>query len=795
MLIKFAYRNIKKRPLLNLIRISVLSIGLSGILGISLFLKNELNYDASHKNSDRIFRLTISSQAYFENNHFARLINSESLLALANEIPEVENFVRLIPLRDNLIVREEQNYSIDQAFTVDDTFFQFFDVDFLKGNKNRAFTMPGATVISESFAQKVFGNENPIGKVLSLPVGHFNSEEQLLTITGVYKDFNQGNHIHPNLLVMQAADKISGWAYAYLLLDKKSNLKAVSRKASHKFTRLFSAELNSDVKVTAHLMNIRDIHLKSNLLREIEPNSKMASIYIFLISGVILSFISLSNFTNLSIGMSGYLSKFLSINQVLGSSKKIIYRYFFVESVMIVLVAMVITMLACSSLNVLLVRNYQIHLLQGNELFALVIMLLFGLFGVLAGVQPVLNKIFKDETLSNILRRSHTLNRYKIMLIAQFTMVIVLLVNVNVITEQTRFALEKSMGATNNDVICIPAVHVEIQKSFNVFKSELLRFNEIISVSAMMDAPGGETNDMFSYELDGVPTQESNTNSVGVFACDYSFAEVFDLTFVAGENFSSLSYDEPEKGEYLINQTAMKYFGFKDPFRLIGKSFSLISPVENVTLPKGKIIGVLKDFHLSGLQTKVAPLVLFKRADNWLGNIVVRYKPSLKKEALAQMSKIWASLFPKYPLEYLDVNTLYKGVYKTEFIQRNLILIFAIISVFICVMGVVGLSLIVAQRRFKEIGIRKVNGATISEIVYLLNKDFLSIILLAFVIATPIAFFVAHKWLEGFAYKIDISWWMFANAGIITLFITMITVSFNSYSAAKQNSIKSIHMD
>lgn len=795
MLFKFALRNIKKRPLLNLIKIVGLSLGLCGILFIALFLKNEMAYDTFHKNSDRIFRLTITSKTFFENNHFARIMNSEVVSELSAEIPEIEKYVRLLPLRDGLVVREEQNYSIEQAFAVDATFFEIFDAEFFEGNRNTVLANPGSTVISESFALKVFGNENPIGKVLSLPAGHFNPEKKQLTIRGVFKNFPQESHIHPNLLVMQGPDNISGWGYVYLLLKQKVNSFSVKDKLSRKLTQLYSEGSSPQVIVDAHVMNIQDLHLKSNLLREIEPNGKMTSIYVFSIAALILLFISMSNFTNLSLGMAGYLRKFLALNQVLGSSKRIKFKYFLIESLLIVLGAVFIVLVICIPLNAILLEHYQVNLLQHNGIFAVGIMLLFGFFGVLAGVQPLIKNRFEGFTLGDRLRGSSSLNRHKFMLISQFVMAIVLLVGILVISKQTSFALKNSMGADKDNVICIPKVHSEIQKDFGIFKSELLRQNAIVSVSAMMDSPGGETHDMFPFEMEDVLESASNNNSIGVFACDHSFADVFGLTFLGGENFSDNNRDAMEKGEYIINETAMKYLGFQDPNRVLGKAFALLSPVEGVPLPKGKIIGVVNDFHLSGLQTKVEPLVLFKREDSWIGNIVVAYNPALKTEALANITETWSDLFPKYPLEYTQVSSIYKNVYKTELLQKNLILIFALISIFICAMGLIGLSLLVSQRRFKEIGIRKVNGAKISEILFMLNKDFLIWLTVAFILATPLAFLAVTKWLEAFAYKIDISWWMFLLAGLITLIITISTVSWHSYKAAIQNPVKSLRTE
>lgn len=793
MLLKYALRNIRKRPILNGIKLLGLSLGLCGVLFISLLLKNELNYDNWHKNADRIFRLTTTYPDLFEGNHFARIADSKKIPELSEQIPEIEASVRLMPLRDKLLLKGEQHYAISQAFAVDDTFLQIFDVTLADGNPNSALLEPGSVVISKSIAQKVFGNENPMGKLISLPPGHYNSIETDFTITGVMDDFAQESHLHPELLIMPGPDVISGWAYVYLLLKENINTVNITNKLSDKLNELNGIRIEDESKIQAHIMNLKDIHLKSNLLREIEPNGSLSNISLLGVAGLILLFISLSNFTSLNLGMAGYLGKFLVLNQILGSSKRIMARYFLLESAIIVLSSLVIVLLSSFKLNQLIFNRYHFNLLEGNEWFALGILFFFSLLGLLAGVQPVLKNRFQNYTLEKRIKGESTAQTHKVLLVSQFALAIVLLVGVFVISRQTDYALSNAMGAKEDNVICIPFVHAEVQKDFEVFKAELLKQSAIGSVSAMMAPPGGETNDMFAFAMQDAPNKD--TQYIGVFSCDYSFANVFGLPFLGGSNFSKNNTDQDGNGEYLINETALNYLGFQDANAVVGKDFGLLSPVEGVQIPEGKIIGVVEDFHLSGVQTKVEPLALFKRKNSWLENIAISYNPTVRKEALANIQSTWEALFPSYPLQYFQVSSLYKNVYKTELLQRNLILIFALIAVFVCAMGVLGLSLMIAQKRFKEIGIRKVNGASISEIIVMLNTDFLKWVVLAFLFATPIAYLAANKWLEAFAYKIDLGLWIFPFAGGIVILITMLTVSWHSFKAAKQNPIDSLRTE
>jgi len=795
MLLKYAFRNLKKRPVLNGIKIIGLALGLCGILFIALFIKNELSYDQQHEKAENIFRFTVTSPNVLENNHFARFYASEILPELTESIPEIENFVRLQPIRGKLIRNQEQYFGIEQGYAVDDSFFELFDVQLKKGNISQAIKNPSSVIISNSLAEKIFGNSNAIGQVISLPEGHFNATKADFEVTGVMKDIGQQSHFHPDILFLPGKDKIEGWAYQYVLLNENTRPNIIEDKLSKGLSTVFTPEgATEKTEVAAHLMNITNIHLKSDLFREIEPNSSWSNIWVLVLAGVVLLFISLSNFASLNLGMAGYLSTFLALNQILGSSKRIMSKYFTIESAIIILLAIGLVCLGMFQFNNLIFESYQLNLLDGNGLFVVATILICSLLMLFAGLQPVLKNRFKHLTLNQTLQKAGKVKGHKALLITQFTLAIVLLIGVVVISKQTNYGLDKAMGAKES-IVCLPLVHSEVQKDFSLFKAELLKETPITSVSAMMDTPGSETHDMFAYTLEDTPEAEPGANVIGVFAADYSFAEVFGLTFLSGQNFKESNSDENGNGEYLINESALKHLGFQDAEAIVNKDFSLVSPVPNVKLPEGKIIGVVEDFHLSGLQSKVEPLVLFKRENSWLNSIVVSYNSESQTDAVQRIENVWTNLFPEYPLDYVEVNTIYKDVYKTELLQKRLILLFALISIFVCTMGVLGLSLMVAQSRYKEIGIRKVNGASKSEILTLLNSDFLKWLFLAFILAMPLAYYAVTFWLKGFAYKISLTPWMFLFSGGAVILMTLLTVSWQSYKAANQNPVQSLRSE
>jgi putative ABC transport system permease protein len=299
---------------------------------------------------------------------------------------------------------------------------------------------------------------------------------------------------------------------------------------------------------------------------------------------------------------------------------------------------------------------------------------------------------------------------------------------------------------------------------------------------------------MFRFTMEGYIKNEINEadNMIGIFPCDYSFASIFNLHFLSGNNFSEKNEDNEGSGEYILNESAMKRLQYTNPDKIIGKEFGLIFDDNVVKIPTGKIIGVVKDFHLSSIKKKIEPLVLFKRKDLWLLDFVVSFRPGMRSTALSDIEHVWKKIFPEHLFQFEYVSSMYRNLYKRELLQAKLLAVFTFIALFICSMGLLGMSLLTTQRRTREIGIRKVNGARIYQIVIMLNWDFIKWILISIVIAIPFAFFAMNKWLESFAYKTALSWWIYALAGLIAILIALITVSIQAWKAAAKNPVEAL---
>jgi putative ABC transport system permease protein len=796
MLYQFAIRNLRKRPFLNLIKVLGLALGLCVILFIALFLKNELSYDAYHQKADRIYRFTTTDPSSFNNAHFARIFNSEQIPELSKYFPEIESFVRLAPISGGVMMHEEQYYLIHEAFVCDSTFFNLFDAELLIGDKQSVLNSPGSMVVSATFAQKVFGTNNPVGETLSLPSGQFYGEKTDFTIKGIMKEFPQNSHFHPDLITTPAKGQIEWWAWSYLLLKDHTN----PEKITSGYAGFLAKQNNKPVdkiETKAYLQKLTDIHLHSNKLREIEANGNTTNIIVLSIAAFILLLISLSNYASLNMGMAGFNTKFIMVNRILGSNKNMNLNYFAIESMLIIAASILITFLISIPANRIIVQNFNINLLEGNIALIIAITLIFALLGIATGLQPVVKQHIEKLSpgKSNKFLNQKNIFVSKGLIVTQYTFAIILIVAVILITRQTNFALKNSMGVQKDNIICFESVHTNVQQKFELFKSELLKYNSIESVSAMLEPPGGEANDMFSYNLEGHQQEDNKPDRIGVFPCDYSFADLFNLKFLSGNNFSKNNLEVEGSGEYIINEAALHQLNFNSPSEAVGKDFKLISSAEGIDIPRGNIIGVVKDFHLSGMKKKVGPLVMFKRDKLWLINIVISYKTGMREAAVADIKKEWNKLFPTYPFDYKYVDSMYREVYKIELLQARLLSIFTIISMFICSMGLLGISLLIIQQRIKEIGIRKVNGARTSEVLTLLNKEIITWVAIAFVIACPIAYYAMKKWLENFAYKTELSWWIFALAGLLALGIALLTVSWQSWRAATRNPVEALRYE
>jgi putative ABC transport system permease protein len=608
------------------------------------------------------------------------------------------------------------------------------------------------------------------------------------------EDFPQNSHFHPEFIATpKDKSEFNRMAWTYLLLSDHAstgNILAGFKGfcSSHK-------ELLSAGDKTPSLQKISDIHLHSDKLREIESNGNMSVIHTLAIATILLVFIGITNYVNLNLGMTVFTGKYLQVTSVFGASGWTNVKYFLCEGMVIAVISLIMSGSISAFGCMIIQKHFGLDLSEGSLPLTLVVLASISLLTILSGILFLFRQgIGQMQFFPGSKNRFNRKGISKSLIVVQYTISISLMVTVLVIYRQTNYALESSMGAQADNLICFENVQSSIQSKFEVFKSELLKYNSIGSVSASLDPPGGEANDMFAFTLEGYVRDETKKedNLIGILPCDYSFAKTFDLIFLSGTNFSETNEDHEGAGEYIINESAMRRLHYTDPDQITGKEFSLAFDSDVARIPKGRIIGVVKDFYLSSMKKPVEPLVMFKRKNLWLLNFVVSIRPGMQTTGLHDIEHVWKRLFPDHAFQYNYVRYIYRNIYQEELLQARLLSIFTFVALVVSAMGLLGMSLLTAQRRMKEIAIRKVNGAKVSQIMTLLNWDFVKWIMISFAIAVPLAFFAMKKWLENFAYKTTISWWIFALAGMTAILLVLITISVQSWKAATRNPVETL---
>jgi len=793
-------RNLRRHPFLNLIKLAGLMFAFSSMILIALYLKHELSYDRFPEASGRIYRFTATSPSAFSGKHFARIWGAAYVPDLAMTFPEIESYVRLSPVSGGLIQWEEKKFRMQQSFFCDSTFLKIFDVQLLSGDPGQVLDGPSSVLISESYARTIFGEQDPVGQVLTVPAGRMHASPIPLQVTGVMEDFPDRSHMHPEFVVSPPDPSfLDGWAWTYLLLHPGAQPEGIISGF-----RSFLADRGEmdeeEVDYVAHLQPVSDIHLKSQKTREIEGNSQMAIVYSFAIAVVLLLFIALFNYNNLNLGMLRYTDTLMFVGRVYGASRRQQLKYYLYEGLCILSLALLLSLILVYLSAIYIKSHFNLDLLQGNVFFLLLLLAGIGLAGFLSGFLPQAQAYFgtllaSARNTSGGSVRKRRLN--KGLVVFQYAIAMVLIVSVLVIQRQSTYALQSGMGAENSGIICVKNAHSSIVEKFPEFKKALLQYPSVRYVSGMLDPPGGDANDMFMFSLEGYEPDESREEDqlIGILPCDFSLPSLFGLRFVAGQDFSEKYTDAEGSGEYIINESALERLGYSDPYEIVDREFQLFFQSEVIQIPAGRIIGVVEDFHLSSLRREIEPLVLFKRDTLWIDNLLISFQPGNLAQGLKDAEYTWESMFPGHTFEYDFVDSMYRQVYLVERLQAALLLLFTVIALFICSMGLLGLSLLASQQRIKEIGIRRVNGAGIGNIVGMLNLDFLKWVLLSYLLAMPVAWLGMRRWLEGFVYKTGMDWWIFLLAGVIGFLLSAIPLTIQSWKAARRNPVEALRYE
>lgn len=801
--LKIALRTLWRGKIYTALNVLGLALGLSCFGLIAAWCLNELSYDRFNEKHRRIFRIAGNVKTDAET--FDQAVTAPPMAeVLMKDYPEVENTVRL-DMSDCIVRYDDKQFLEDGVLLADQSFFDIFDYRLSAGDLNTALREPYSLVLTQSIAEKYFGAENPLGKIMTLFLLDPSGNGAPYKITGVMPDPPKNAHFTFNLLgsfnTFETANpdaRTSEWRYfwngfyTYVLLKEGVDPQAFALKLPD-YAERYLGEKMRELKMfyTFSLQPLADIHLRSHLRYEIQTTGNVNVVYIFATIGVFILLIACINYMNLATARSLNRAREVGVKKVLGAARMQLIRQFLVEAIMVAAVsfgfALLLMELAQPFLEALtenrMVTLFSTELLQLLLGTTLVVGLLSGIYPAffISTFQPstVLKGAFKSSATGVFLRKS--------LVVLQFTIAIVLLVGIAVVQSQMNFIRGKDLGFNKEELLVLDVNGFsEVRDGIQPFRDALLANPAIhgVATSRGLIVNGLGNSHIETIDANGKPV----STSIYQHQIDYEYLNVYEMKLVAGRNFSPRAASDTTGGVYIVNEAAVRALGWGSPDNALGKPFR----ADEIT---GTVIGVVKDFHFTSLQERIEPVALSPTRPNRFSRIAVRLNTSRISETIAFVEQAWRKHFPQALLQYSFFDERVEQQYQAEKLFGKVFSIFVTISLAIACLGLFGLAAFAAEQRTKEIGIRKVLGASVTSVLGLLSKDFVKLVLLANVLAWPLSWYAMNTWLQNFAYRIKIGWWMFALAGGLAVLIAILTVSAQAIKAALANPTEALRYE
>lgn len=799
--LKVALRNLWKNKAFSAINIVGLAAGLAVCLLIVLYVVDELSYDKYNKNADRIYRL--DADIYFNNTSAIFAVAPDPLaLTLKREYPVVQEMTRVNYQKDILVKKDNQNVQDNNCAYADSTFFKVFTIPMINGNPVTALKEPNSIVIDETTAKKYFNSTDVVGKTL------FVDNNTNCKITGVIKDIPKQSHFHFHFIRPRGQDNpswLSNNTYNYILVRPGVTQAEMQKDVDVTVDKYIGVELEQQLHSSLkdlqtkgnhfiyHLMPLTDIHLHSNKQYEIEANGDSSYVYIFSIIAVFILLIACVNFMNLSTARSANRAKEVGIRKVVGSLRTNLITQFLTESVLLSFFSLVLAIglaaLLLPLFNQLAGKDMSVATLFSTWLFPVMIGLV-AVVGIIAGSYPAfyLSSFQPVQVLKGKVAKGFKSSWLRSGLVVfQFFISIILIISTVVIYNQLNYIRSKKIGYKRDQVLVVHNIY-NLDANRKLFRDQLLNTPGIANATEG-DLPTGTNFDNEGWFRD--PSFDATKAAVlNTFYVDEHYIPTLGMEMKEGRNFSK---DFPtDSTAAILNEAAVKILGFKDPLRetLYRPNFNN----GNINGAVGyRIIGVVKDFNFNSLHQSVAPLII-QLSDNY-GSAALRVNTKNISNIINTVQNKWNQMAPGKPFSYTFMDADFNNIYTAEQQTGKLFITFAVFAIFIGCLGLFGLVTYAAEQRTKEIGVRKVLGASIGGIVAMLSKDFAKLVLIASIIAFPVAWWAMHKWLESFAYRTNISWWIFIVAGVAAIVIALVTVSFQAIKAAVANPVKSLRTE
>ncbi len=779
---KIALRNILHYKAYSALNITGLAIGMACSMLILMWVQDELSYDRFHTNANQLYRLTCNA------GEFKAAVSPAGMApGLQKEMPEIKSVVRISKPSTNLFESGDRKFEEKRIVFADSNFFQEFSFPLLEGDPKLVLQHPDGMVITEDMARKYFGGEDAIGKVIRK-----NNQDNFI-VTGIMKNVPANSHLQFDFILpmsyLATRDydvKNSVWGnfnyYSYIhLQDHIDPASPLFPELLHRIKKIHQSH-DIYTKVDFQLQPLTSIHLHSNLQVDLPGHGNIQYVNIFFIVALFILCVACINFMNLATARSARRSKEVGLRKVVGAGRYQLILQFLGESVIIslfsALVAAVIVYISLPAFNLLAGKELALNLLDGEVVVTLfIIALLTGLISgsypalFLSGLKPV--TILKGKLKmsgGNLLFRNG-------LVVTQFVVAIILLVGTAIVYKQLNFIKSKNLGFDKSNLVYMPMT-MDLWGKQQALKSALSENTLTSNFSIISDLPTNLTTGNTDVKWDG--KDPNSQNVIPSIDIDENFVRVFKLTLLNGRSFSKEF--KGDSSNFVVNETSLRLMNMTVE-NAVGKSLSFDGR-------KGIIIGVIKNFNFKPLQYAIEPLVM--RQNRWGGFVMVRTSPGKNEASIKALEQINHQLNPSYPFSYSFLDTDLDNLYRGERQMGSIFNLFAILAIFISCLGLYGLSAFMAEQRVKEIGVRKVLGASVFDIVFLLSQNFVKLIILAMIIAIPLAWLGTSNWLKGFVYRIDISWTIFLMASVTSIFIAWCTISYESIKAAIANPIKSL---
>lgn len=812
-----AWRNLVKGKLFSFINIIGLSVGLTCCMLITLYIMNETSYDAYQKNANNLYQI---GTEFVGLGNFLKLPNTPAGMGetMKNVFPEIEQTTRLAHLysEDKTLLQyrektgEPKSFYETKGFLADSTFFRMFTYHFIEGDPSTALNNPNTVVLSDEIAEKVFGNESALHKVIHIS-SSTNGDHDFL-VTGVFKPFDKPSHIDARFFMSMKGGKIGDFIkqqegdlatnnlyYTYLQLKPGTDAKKLEAKFPAFIERYAGKKLQAvGFNKKQFLIPVLKIHLNEDVKSNVTEGGSVTYLYILASIALFTLLIACINFMNLATAQSAKRSLEVGVRKVLGAEKKLLVTQFLSEAILMSLIAFLFavafTELLLPVFNTASGRQLSFSLSKNTQ-FILAFVVVSVITGLIAGSYPAfyLSSFNPAKVLKG--RFSNSLSAVafrKGLVIFQFIISVVLIIASVVIANQMRYLRSADLGFAKDQQIVIPLHSGTAKNLYPSLKSELLKHADVMNVGASQFYPGiSNVSDNIFYK-DGGSMQEAKDIKMNYI--DTRYLQTLDIRAVAGRAFSDDYYtiDTSGGGSIIINETAVKTLGFANAAKAVNQK--LHSTFNGVTY-NFNIVGVVKDFHYEDLHVPIGSYGFQLNFPPQYNYLIVHVKPGNMIASVQGVQNVWHALNTAEPFDYSFLNKDFQRNYDAENKLSDIVGDFTFIAILISCLGLFGLATFSAEQRVKEIGVRKILGASVTGIVALVSKDFLKLIGIAVLIASPIAWFVMNKWLQSFAYRTNIGWEVFAVTTLIAMFIALLTISFQAIRAAVANPVKSLRSE